>query len=213
MTDALRPRIAMLRAVVRHFDEHPALWASSTPITRNVDALRNVLGTLGEAATGQAANNPEGHTEDRDALRDVAETLLADLSAAATALALETDDAALREVVDLSRSEWDGFAEADFYGRAGAVLDAADARADDLAGYDVTKAELAAARAAVDAARPGTAARDNTLADRGVATGTLRTGYGVARTPLRVLDLMVPRTVKDAAFVAEYRRVRRVTGN
>ena len=212
MKDTLRPRIAMLSAVVRHFDEHPDLWAASAPITRNVAALRGVLDTLGGAVTGQVANAPEGHTEDKEADRDRAEELLADLSAAATALALETDDADLRTLVDLSRTDWDRLAEADFYGRADAVLDRADARAADLAGYDVTKTEIAEARAAVDAARPGTAARDNVLADRIVDTATLRTGYGVARTPLRVLDLQVPRTVKDAAFVAEYRRVRRVTG-
>lgn len=212
MTDALRPRIAMLRAVVRHFDEHPDLWTANAPIARNVDLLRGVLAALGTAATGQAANASEGQTEDRDALRDVAEVLLTDLSAAATALALDTDDADLRRIVDHSRTDWDRFADADFYGHADAVLARVDARAKDLAEYEVTAEEIAEARSAVDAAHPGTALRDNTVADRMVATSTLRTGYGAARKPLRVLDLLVPRRVSDAAFVAEYRRVRRVVG-
>ncbi|HEX8299877.1 MAG TPA: hypothetical protein VF594_12015 [Rubricoccaceae bacterium] len=212
MTDALRPRLAMLRAVVRHFDEHPALWASSTVITRNVDLLRGVIDALGGAVTGQIANDAEGQTEDKEALRDEAEMLLADLSAGATSLALETDDADLRELVDLSRTDWDRLAEEDFYGRADAVLARVEARAGDLAEYDVTKGEIDEARKAVDAARPGTAIRDNVRAARMVDTRTLQTGYGGARRPLRVLDLQVPRSVKDAAFVAEYRRVRRVTG-
>lgn len=212
MTDALRPRLAMLRAVVKHFDEHPALWQDTSVVVRNVDLLRGVIGTLGEAATGQAAHNPEGHTEDKEALRDEAERQLAGLSADLTTLALETDNAALREVVDISRSEWDRFAEEDFYRNADAVLDAADTHADALAEYEVTKDEIAAAHAAVETARPGTAARDNVAADRAVDTATLRTGYGAARKPLRVLDLQVPRRIADAAFVAEYRRVRRVTG-
>ena len=212
MKDTLRPRLDMLRAVLHHFDEHPAAWAGKSRIAHNVGLLRTVLADLDAAATAQTAADPEGLTEDKAAARDAAEILLADLSAGATAHALETDDADLRVAVDFSLSDWDRMAEADFFAQAEATLARIEAEADALAEVDVTKGEVAAARAAVTAARPVTAARDNVVADRMVATSALGSGYGAAVTPLRVLGLLVPRQIKDAAFVAEYRNVRRVRG-
>lgn len=212
MEDTLRPRIAMLRAVLAHFDAHPELWADKDPIARNVGFVRDGLVGIEGAAERQAGSDPEGFTEDKAAARDAAEELLADLSAGATAYADEAGDADLEAAVDVSRTTWDRMAEADFFARAAVVLDRVEGALGVLAEYDVTKEEVATARAAVEAARPGTEVRDNVVADRGASTAALGSGYSSVVRPLRRLDKLVPRQVRDAAFVAEYRRVRRVTG-
>ncbi|HEX8299004.1 MAG TPA: hypothetical protein VF594_07555, partial [Rubricoccaceae bacterium] len=81
-----------------------------------------------------------------------------------------------------------------------------------LAAYAVTPTELAEARAAVEAARPLGAARDIRQDGRTRATAALDGGYSTVVPTLGLLDRLVPRLVKDAAFVAEYRIARRIPG-
>lgn len=144
-----------------------------------------------------SAATPEGLADNRAAARGAAEARLATLGRRASAYAVEASDADLREAVDHSRSDWKRMAEADFHARAEDALGRIDAALAPLAEYGVEKEDVAAARAALAAARPLTAGRDNV---RAVATGALD-----------VLDRLVP-TLANTAFVAEYRQVRRITG-
>ena len=211
MTSYLRRRLAMLRATLAHLDAHPDAWAGRAPIARNVETVREGLDALDRAAESQAAATPEGLTENRDDARDAAEARLVTLGRQASAYAVEAGDADLREAVDHSRSDWERMPEADFHARAEDALARIDAALAPLAEYGVEKEDVAAARAALAAARPLTAGRDNVRADRAVATDALGAGYTALLGPLDVLDRLVP-TLADAAFVAEYRQVRRITG-
>ncbi|HEX9951816.1 MAG TPA: hypothetical protein VGB53_08615, partial [Rubricoccaceae bacterium] len=168
MKDTLRPRLAMLNAVLAHADEHPDLWAASVPIARNVAAVRAGRDEMDRAATVQAASDSEGLTANKRAAREAAVLLLASLSDVAEGYAVEIGDADFEAAVGYSPSEWRRMPEADFFPLADAALDRIDAALDALDEYEVTKQDLADARAALDAARPLTATRDNVEADFGV---------------------------------------------
>ena len=213
MTAVLRRRLAMLRATLAHFDAHPDAWAGVEDVEDGVQAVRDGVATLTKDAETQAAATPEGLTVNRDAARDAAEDLLARLGRRVRAHAIRIGDADLLEAVAHTRSDWDRFAEADFHANAADTLTRIDAVLPDLARVRVTKADVAAARAALTAAGPGTAVRDTVRARRVAATAALGGGYSAVVGPLDVLDLLVPELVDDAAFVAEYRVVRRVPGD
>ena len=103
-------------------------------------------------------------------------------------------------------------AEADFFARGAGVLDRIEATLPDLDGYGVTAADVAEARAAVEAARPLTGQRDTREASRTSATAALDGGYSTVVPALTILDRLVRRLVKDAPFVADYSVVRRIPG-
>lgn len=213
MTAKLSRRIAMLRRTLTHFDEHPDDWTAIEPIADQVAVVRDGTAAIERDAKAQAAATPKGITEARDDARDIAETRLASLGRRVTAYAIVARDPDLREAVNVTRAQWDDMPEQAFFNRAADALTRTDAVLDKLARYGVDKSTLAAVRAAVDAARPLTAARDNVAADRGGATERLSTGYTALVEPLDVLDFLVPELVESPEFVAEYRRVRRISGD
>ncbi len=213
MTGVLRRRLTMLHATLAHFDAHPDAWAGIEDVEDSVQAVRDGTSAIERHAETQAAATPEGVTENRDAARDAAEDLLARLGRRVSAHAIRIGDADLREAVDHSRSDWDRMAEADFFSTAADALDRTEAVLPDLTRVRVTSKDVDAARAAVEAARPGTAARDGVRARRVTATAALGGGYSAVVGPLDVLDRLVPELVEDAGFVAEYRVVRRVPGD
>ncbi len=213
MTDYLRRRVAMLRRTLTHFDEHPDDWTAIEPIADQVAVVRDGTAAIERDGKTQAAATPKGVTEARDAARDDAEIRLASLGKRVTAYAIVARDPDLREAVDVTRAQWDGMAEETFFSRAADATTRTEAVLAKLPTYGVTKSTLAEVRAAVDAARPLTAARDNVSADRGGATERLKAGYSALVEPLVVLDFLVPELVESPEFVAEYRRVRRIPGD
>ena len=213
MTDYLRRRLAMLHATLAHFDAHPDAWAGIEDVEESIEAVRGGTAALTKDAEAQAAATPEGLTANRDAARDAAEDLLARLGRRVRAHAIRIGDADLLEAVAHTRSDWDRMAEVDFFSNAADALTRTEAVLPDLARVRVTKKDLDAVREALAAARPGTAVRDGERARRVAATAALGGGYSAVVGPLDVLDLLVPELVDDAAFVAEYRVVRRVPGD
>ena len=210
MTDYVRRRLAMLRATLAHFDAHPAAWAGFEDIEESVEAVREGTAEIERHAEAQAAATPEGLTRNRDDARDRAETLLARLGTRVGAHARRIGDADLREAVAISRSGWDRMPEADFFARADDALTRTEAILPDLTRVRVTRESLTEIRAALAAARPGTAARDTERARRVAATAALGGGYSPLVGPLDTLDDLVPEFVADPDFVAQYRAVRRI---
>ena len=213
MTDYLIRRAEMLDTVLALLDASPDVWTTSKPIVRAVAEVRDGRAGIAVAAGTQAASKPEGLTEDRDEDRGAVATRLAVLGKKATAYALEFGDADLRKAVDVSRTKWVKMAEARFFSEADAALARIEARLDALDEFKVTKAEIDAARAGLDALRPQTAAR-NTVGDaRAVATDDLDGGYSAVVNPLRRLDRLMATQIADDTFVARYREARKVTGD
>lgn len=210
MRNSLRTRLDMLQSVLALFDAHPDLWTKKEPLADGVAVVREGVADLTEAAEDQSAGNPTGLTKDKRDARDRAEALLADLGDAAGAHALITGDDDFRVATDISLSEWDHKADADFFADAETALARIEGSLGALATYDVTPKEVAEARAAVDAARPLGATRNVRRAGRVRATAALDGGYSAVVPTLALLDKLVPRLVKDADFVAEYRIARRL---
>ena len=211
MRNVLRNRLSMLQRVLALFDGRPDLWTRTRKLTDQVALIREGAADLTAAAEDQSAGNPAGLTRDKRDARNRAEALLASLGDAAGAHALVSGDDDFRVATDISQSEWDKKADADFFADAETALARMEGALGDLAEYDVTPEELAEARAAVEAARPLGAGRDVRKAGRTRATAALDGGYSAIVPALTLLDKLVRRLVKDAAFVAEYRVVRCVT--
>ena len=206
----VRRRLDMLHRTLAHFDAHPKAWNTAPALVRNVQTVRGAAATIEAAAEGQDAGNATGLTQDKTDARDHAEGLLGALGEAVGAYAIESGDDDFRAATDLPRSEWDRMSDADFFSQSAVTLARIEAALPDLAEYEVTGTDVSEAREAVEAARPLGATRDTRAAGRTVATGTLGATYSAAVPALEVLDRLVPRLVKDAAFVAEYRVVRRL---
>lgn len=213
MTDKTSRRLDMLQRTLAHFDEHPALWNAKPPLVSHVAVVRDAEAAMTAAAGRQAGSAPTGLTKNKERARERAVGLLADLSATVGSYARTVGDADLEGAVDHSPSEWQRMPEETFFAEADRALGRIPAVLDQLAAYEVDRADVAAAQDAVDAVRPMGATRDNVKADRGAATATLEAAYSVAVPSLDELDGLVPRLIKDAAFVAEYARVRRIDGD
>jgi hypothetical protein len=212
MRDLLTRRLTMLQATLRHFDDHPDVWKGAPAIARTVATVRERTADIEGAAEDQAAANPTGLTKDKREARDVAEHLLGTLADAAAAYAIETGDDDFDTDANITRADWDRMADARFFARAETALDRFEGALDTLTDYDVTRDEVAAARAAVEAARPLGSGRDTVRAGRVVATAALDGGYSAVAPTLKLLDHLVRRLVKDAEFVARYVVVRRIPG-
>ena len=213
MTDYLRRRLDMLQRTLAHFDEHPDLWDAKPPIFSHVATVRDAEAAMTSAAGRQAGSAPTGLTKNKERAREHAVGLLADLSAKVASYARTVGDADLESAVDRSPTEWRRMPEEAFFAEADRALGRITAVLDQLAGYEVDRDGVTAAQEAVDAVRPLGATRDNVKADRGEATATLEAAYSGAVPSLDELDGLVPALITDAAFVAEYQRVRRIDGD
>lgn len=213
MTAKTRRRLDMMQRTLAHFDQHPALWSGKAPIVLHVGTVREAEAAMEAAAGRQASSAPQGLTKNKEAARTHAAGLMAALSAKAGSYARTIGDADLEQAVDHSLSEWTRMAEEAFFADADRALDRIGGVLDALAGYEVDRADVTAARAAVNALRPMAPARDNVEADRAAATAALEAAYSGAVPSLDELDTLVPALVDDAAFVAEYQRVRRIDGD
>ncbi len=210
MNAYVRRRLDMLHRTLAHFDAHPKAWDRAPALVRNVQKVREAAATIEAAAEAQDAGDATGLTQDKTDARDTAERLLGALGEAVGAYGIESGNDAFRTATDIPRSEWDGMPDAGFFSQAAATLARIEAALPELDEYEVTAADVAEARAAVEAARPLGSERDAHAAGRTVATGTLGTTSSTAVPALEVLDRLVPRLVRDAAFGAEYRVVRRL---
>ena len=214
MNRYIRNRLRMIGNVLTHFDEHPDVWAAEAPVAVEVDALRDARARMDAAAESQAESDTRGHTRTKNAARDHAEALLAELSRKVRPYAVKAGDGALLQAVDRSPTEWDRLTDADLVTEADDALTRTEAALPDLAPYKVTAGDLTAARDAVARVPRLARARDNVGADRGVATDDLDALYdAAARPPLTALDDLVPALLPDDAFAAEYARVRRIPGD
>lgn len=213
MRNSLQRRLSMLQSVLHLFDAHPGLWDKTKTLADHVAAVRKGAADLEAAAEDQSAGDPTGLTQDKRDARDRAEEALGRLGEAAGAYAIVTGDDDFRVAADVSQSEWDKKADADFFADAETALARLEGALDSLADYGVTHAEVAEARAAVEAARPLGAARNVRRAGRVSATTALDGGYSAVVPALHVLDRLVPRLVKDPGFVSDYRVARRIPGD
>ena len=165
------------------------------------------------AGDAQAANDPEGLTDQKDAARDDAARQLAALGQKATAYAIDAGDDVLRQAVDHSVSEWERMPEAAFASNAKDALDRIEAQAAPMAEYGVAPAQVTDARAAVAEVARLAERRDNTGAGRSVATDDIDEAYSEDALPaLDQLARLVPVLVEDEAFVDRYREVRQIPG-
>lgn len=213
MTDYLIRRAEMLDTVLTLFDTNPDVWTRKKAIERTVAVVREGRAGIGVAAGTQAASKPEGLTKKRKAERNAVAKQLAVLGKKATAYAIETRDDSLRQVVDVSRSVWARLAEQRFFSEADAALARIEGVLGELDEFEVTQAEIDAARAALDALRPQTAARNAVEDARGVSTDVLDAAYSPLVEPLEILDRLVDTQIADATFVARYREARKITGD
>lgn len=203
----------MLQRTLAVFDAQPDLWTAKKPIAQNVAVVRDGLAEITRAVKAQIAGDSRGLTRNKAVARETAARRLAVLSQKAGVYAAMAGDADLEAAADVSLTRWRRMPEATFFGTADDLLDLIDGALDALDDYEVSKDDVSAARAALDALQPLTSVRDRRRGERVAATEDLDVGYAAVVEPLGHLDTLVPLQIKDRAFVDAYRIARRIDGD
>ncbi len=198
----------MHAAVLDLLDRHGATWAARPPVVAAVEALRAAHERVATLERERGALATTGLTADKATQRDAVEAAAMRLVRAVRPYARATGNRALEAEVDVSPSDLERGSDAALVGRAERVRAAAAAHLDALEAYGVTRADVAALLAAMEAFDPLGAARDATGAQREARTGALPGVLGEARAAVALLDDLVP-GLGDDALTAEYGRARR----
>lgn len=199
------------RTLSATLESFKSTWTPLGAFKRSVTAFNACLDTIDELARIQADKSGAGAEK---ALCLVA--LVTDahtIGSAVSALAADTDDAALAAKVNFSRSDLSRGREAQIITRCENILAAATESLDALDDeYGVTQSKLTALQSKIDSFRTAQPKPRRTRASTSAATEQLRGCFAQADQILREkLDKLVVQFETDAPqFFAEYTSARRV---
>ena len=199
----------MYRDVLELMDRRPDLWTGDEAAEPAVVAFREAVGEIADIEKERNAMGTTGLTKDKAAARDAMEAVALRVARATRAYARASKNGALFDAVDLVPSDFDRASEADAVGMAERVAGAAEGELAALATYRVAKKDVEAVRAAIAAFGKAAPAVGATGGQREARTRSLRAAFVAADEAVLALDDVVEGVIDDAAFTAEYRRVRR----
>ncbi len=195
--------------VLELLDRRADLWTDDEAAEPAVTAFREAVGEVGDIDRERNGLGTTGLTKDKAATRDAMEALALRVARATRAYARASKNGVLFDAVDLTPTAFDRASETNAAGLAERVAGAAEEHLEALAAYRVTQKDVEAVRAAIAAFGKAVPAVGATGGQREARTRSLRAAFAAADEALDGLDDAVEGVIDDAAFTAEYRRVRR----
>ena len=199
----------MHRDVLELLDRRPDLWTGDEAAEPAVAAFREAVDEVADIDRERNALGTTGLTKDKVAARDAMEAVALRVARATRAYARASKNGTLFDAVNLTPTAFDRATEADAVGLAERVAGAAEGELGALAKYRVAKRDVEAVRAAIAAFGRAAPAVGATGGQREARTRSLRAAFVAADEAVDGLDDVVEGVIDDAAFTAEYRRVRR----
>jgi hypothetical protein len=206
MTDDQHAKLASHGATDTVLAAHLDPLAPIPAAQRAITDFRARLTDLRDAARAQTDYTPRGQA--KDALREALADAAVPVAQALAAWADEHDDLTLEAEMDLTRTDFTRAREQDALDRAALVHAAASARAEDLADFGVTPADLAALDAALDAFAAALSEPRHAIIERVAQTEAIARLFAeIDRILTGRLDRIVAR-FEGTPFHAEYRAAR-----
>lgn len=208
MTDDQNSRLAAYGAVETVLGAHPAPLDTIPAAGKAIGDFRDRLGALRTAVRAQAAFAPQAAAKDQRlaALADAA----VPLSQALAAWAEDTGDVALADQIAFTRSDFTHGRDQDALDRAALVHDTAAAHLADLTEYTVTRGDVQALDALIEAFAGALGQPRHAVGERVAQTRAIESLFPeIDRLLARRLDRHVAR-FEGTPFYDEYHTARRI---
>lgn len=202
-------RVTMFKTTIAVLNDNQSLWSGMAPLVTAVQDLSNVIASIDQSA--QTQETPMvGVTVDKHSARESLEEVLFLICEALGVVGHTSNDNDLAALVDLTPSGLHKLGDEELANRATTILDRANAKKTDLAGLQVTSANLDEITQALQnykstKERPREAVATHAAETQSVAS-LIRQANDILRNRIDPMVNLFRRS--DSKFVAAYRSAR-----